>query len=218
MHLEPRVALSVTDMPIPTGWPRSRDVWWRYAPTTTAGIWNRSRTSTRTLHFPAAGRAEVQVPALGAAVGPFDPRRDDVRVARPDDALRLQPVQAGAHRALGQAGVTDQRGQRRERSGAARPGMIGQAHEPELARVRRPPATIGRNRRKVERQEIASTLTGHLWATHQKTGLWSRVWALFWSHSLPFVTVLRRPRAASLCWSRMLADGGERWCAVLESA
>ena len=54
-----------------------------------------------------ADQAEVQVPALGPAVGAFDPGRDDVRVARADDAQRLQPVQAGAHRALGQPGVAD---------------------------------------------------------------------------------------------------------------
>jgi hypothetical protein len=69
----------------------------------------------------AAGQAEVQVPALGVPTGVLDPYRDDIRVARPDHALGLQPVQAGAHRALGQPGVTDQRGHRRERSAAVRP-------------------------------------------------------------------------------------------------
>jgi hypothetical protein len=34
-------------------------------------------------------QAEVQVPALRAAVGPFDLGRHDARVARPDDALGL---------------------------------------------------------------------------------------------------------------------------------
>lgn len=70
-----------------------------------------------------AGQGEVQVPALGAPVGALDPRREKVRVARPDDAPGLQPVQTGAHRALGQAGVAHQRGHRRERPAPVRPGM-----------------------------------------------------------------------------------------------
>ena len=41
--------------------------------------------------------------ALRAAVGALDPCRDDARVAGPDNAAGVQPVQAGAHRALGQA-------------------------------------------------------------------------------------------------------------------
>jgi len=57
-----------------------------------------------------ADKAEVQVPALRAAVGALDPCRDDVRVARCDDALGRQPVQAGADRPLRQPGVADQRG------------------------------------------------------------------------------------------------------------
>ncbi len=51
----------------------------------------------------AADQAQVQIPALGAPVGALDPRGDDVRVARRDDAHGLQPVQAGA---LGQAGCS----------------------------------------------------------------------------------------------------------------
>src|SRR5262252_5329525 len=43
-------------------------------------------------------------------VGVFDPGRDDSRVARCDDALGGQPVQAGADRPLRQPGVADQRG------------------------------------------------------------------------------------------------------------
>ena len=39
-------------------------------------------------------------------------------IAGRDDAAGLQPVQAGAHCALGQPGVADQRGHRRERGGA----------------------------------------------------------------------------------------------------
>jgi hypothetical protein len=41
-----------------------------------------------------AGQAGVQVPALGAPVGALDPRRDDVRVAGPDDSPGFQPRQA----------------------------------------------------------------------------------------------------------------------------
>jgi hypothetical protein len=69
-----------------------------------------------------ADQAEVQVPALRAAVGSLDPGRDDVWVARCDDVLGRQPVQAGADRPLRQAGVADQRGYRRERGRAVRPG------------------------------------------------------------------------------------------------
>ncbi|MGP0027274.1 MAG: hypothetical protein ACLPKE_28535, partial [Streptosporangiaceae bacterium] len=60
-------------------------------------------------------QAQVQVPAQRAPVGSLDPGRDDVRVARGDDALGLQPVQARAHCPLGQAGIADQRGHGRER-------------------------------------------------------------------------------------------------------
>ncbi len=72
-----------------------------------------------------ADQAQVQIPALRPAVGPLDPGRDDVRVARRDDAYGRQPVQAGAHGALRQPGIADQRGHRRERARAVRPGVIG---------------------------------------------------------------------------------------------
>jgi len=42
-------------------------------------------------------------------------------------ALSLQAVQAGAYRPLRQARVADQRGRRRERACAVRPGVVGQA-------------------------------------------------------------------------------------------
>jgi hypothetical protein len=48
-----------------------------------------------------ADEAQVQIPALGAAVGSLDPGRDDVRVTRRDDARGLQSVQASAHGSLG---------------------------------------------------------------------------------------------------------------------
>jgi hypothetical protein len=98
-----------------------------------------------------AGQGEVQVPALGAPVGALDPRRDEVRVARPDDAPGFEPVETGAYRALGQAGVAHQRGHRRERPAPVRPGMIGQADEHELARAGWLAAAVGRNRGQVER-------------------------------------------------------------------
>jgi hypothetical protein len=46
---------------------------------------------------------------------------------------------------------------------------------------------------------------------------WDGSLAQFVAHSLSFTTVHRRSRAACSGWSRTLADGGERWCAVLES-
>jgi hypothetical protein len=84
----------------------------------------------------AADQAEVQVPALRATISPLDPGRDDVWVAWQDDAPGRQPVQAGAYRALRQAGVADQRGHRGERARPVRPGVVGQADEHELARAR----------------------------------------------------------------------------------
>jgi AcrR family transcriptional regulator len=54
----------------------------------------------------AAGPNEIPGPAVCA----LDPSRDDVRVAWPDGAPGFEPVQAGAHGALGQAGVANQGG------------------------------------------------------------------------------------------------------------
>ena len=99
----------------------------------------------------AADQAQVQIPALRAAVGALDPRGDDVRVAGMDDALGCQPVQASTHGALGQAGVADQGGCRGERAGAVRPGVVGQADEHELARAGRLAAAVRRDRGQVER-------------------------------------------------------------------
>ena len=45
----------------------------------------------------------------------------------------------------------------------------------------------------------------------------ARLWAQFRAHSLPSADVHLRPRASCARWSRTPADGGERWCAVLES-
>jgi hypothetical protein len=98
-----------------------------------------------------ADQAQVQVPALRAAIGWLDPGRDDVRVAPRDDALGLQPVQAGAYRPLRQPGVADQRGHRGECTGAVRPGVVGQADEHELARGGRLPTSVGRDRGQVQR-------------------------------------------------------------------
>jgi hypothetical protein len=44
-----------------------------------------------------ADQVHAQVPALRALVGAFDLCRDDRRVARPDDARALEPVQHRAH-------------------------------------------------------------------------------------------------------------------------
>jgi hypothetical protein len=96
-------------------------------------------------------QTQVQVPALRTPVGPLDPRRDDIRVARPDDPLGRQPVQAGAHGPLRQAGVPDERGHRRECAAPVRPGVVGQAHKDELAGAGRLPTSIIGNRGQVER-------------------------------------------------------------------
>jgi len=98
-----------------------------------------------------ADQAQVQVPALRAAVGALDPGRDDAWVTRRDYALSRQPVQAGAYRPLRQPGVADQRGHRRERGRAVGPSVVGEAGEHELARARRLAAAIGRDRRQVQR-------------------------------------------------------------------
>lgn len=65
-----------------------------------------------------AGHAEVQVPAWWPPAGALDRAATMPGIAGRDDAVGLQPVQAGAHCALGQPGVADQRGRRRERGGA----------------------------------------------------------------------------------------------------
>ena len=98
-----------------------------------------------------ADHGEVQVPALGPPVGPLDPSGHDVRIAWLDDARGLQPVQAGPHRPLRQAGVADQRGHRRERPGAVRAGVVGQADEHGLARAGWLAAAVGRDRGQVQR-------------------------------------------------------------------
>jgi len=67
-----------------------------------------------------ADHAEVQVPALWPPVGALDRAAPVPGIAGRDDAVGLQLVQAGAHCALGQPGVADQRGHRRERGGAVR--------------------------------------------------------------------------------------------------
>jgi hypothetical protein len=83
----------------------------------------------------AADQAQVQVPALRPPLSAFDLRGDDLGIARGDDPRSLQPVQAGAHGALGQAGVADQGGHRRERGRAIRPSMVGQADEHEFSEL-----------------------------------------------------------------------------------
>jgi hypothetical protein len=97
-----------------------------------------------------ADQAQIQVPALRAPIGALDPGRHDGGVARRDDALGRQPVQAGADRPLGQPGVADQGGHRRERARAIRPSVVGQADEHELARARQLPAAVGRDRGQVQ--------------------------------------------------------------------
>jgi hypothetical protein len=104
----------------------------------------------------------VQVPALWPPVGALDPGRDDVRVARRDDALGPQPVQAGAHRPLRQPGCsrpawppTGTRLLRPARCGLARPASTN-LH----ALDGWPPRSAGTGAR-LRAQEITSTLTSH---------------------------------------------------------
>jgi hypothetical protein len=67
-----------------------------------------------------ADQAQVQVQSFGL-IGALDPHGRDSRVTRPDQALGLKSAAAGAHCALGQAGVPDERARRRERARAIRP-------------------------------------------------------------------------------------------------
>lgn len=126
-----------------------------------AGRWGRSGAGIAVLVQILAHQAQVQVPALRSPVGALDPGRDDGGVARRDDALGGQSVQAGADRPFGQPGVADQRGHRRKRARAIRPGVVGQANEHELARTGGLPAPVGRDRARFSAPEIASALTAH---------------------------------------------------------
>jgi hypothetical protein len=150
------------------------------------------------------GQAQVQVPALRAAIGPLDPGRDDARIARCDDARGRQPVQAGAHRPLRQPGVADQRGHRRERAGAVRPGVADQADKDELARAGRLPASVGRDRSQVQRPGDRLDARGAPLLTRATAqGAWPPV-----SVSVSFASVRRRSPAAAPVVFRQVADGG----------
>jgi hypothetical protein len=164
-----------------------------------------------------ADQAQVQVPALRAAVGPLDPGRDDARVARRDDPPGRQPIQAGAYRPHRQAGVADQRGHRRERARAVRPGMIGQANEHELAHAGRLPATIRWDRRQVQRPR--DRFDAHRASLLSRAACGGPLGPLsqFLSHSPPSGTVHRGSPRACLRSSRTVADASERGTALLES-
>ena len=153
----------------------------------------------------------------GPPVGTLDPRRHYGGVAGPADAVSLQPVQAGAHPALGQAGVARQGGRRRQRPPPSGPAWLPGRRVRTCTRLNcRPPLSAGTGSR-LSAQEIASTLIRPRPGCEHRDQ-W-RLWSLsqFVSHSPPSAAVHRRPRSACPGWSRMLADGGERWCAVLES-
>jgi hypothetical protein len=164
-----------------------------------------------------AGQAEGWVPALGPPVGALDLRRHN------GGSLggRLMPPASGRSRQV--------RILRSGRPGSAprwpptglpasiRPGRVARPTGSNLRALEWLAATIGRNRGQVE-------CPGDRLDTHQAPpgrehrDQW-RPWSLsqFVSHSPPFAGVHRRPRSACPRWSRTLADGGERWHAVLES-
>jgi len=76
---------------------------------------------------------------IGRRSARLNPGRDKVGIARCDDALAFQPLQAGAYRPLRQPGVADQRGHRQERARAVRAGVIRQADEHKFAGAGRLP-------------------------------------------------------------------------------
>jgi len=153
----------------------------------------------------AADQAQVQVPALRAAVGSLDPHRDDVRVAGQDDARGLQPVQAGPHCPLRKARVADQRRDRRERACAVRPRVVGQADEHELARTGRLAAAVGRDRGQVERP--GDRLDAHRAALLKGA---ARSWAAqpLVSVSVSFTSVRCRSPATARVMFGQVPDGG----------
>ncbi len=130
---------------------------------------------------------------------------------------RFQPVQASAHRPLGQAGIADQRGHGRERARPVRPGVVGQADEDELARARWLAAAVGRGRTRLSAHEIASTLTGHRLARARPGQPSASSLSQFVSHSPPSGAVHWRTRATALPRLGTLAAGGGWDCAILES-
>jgi hypothetical protein len=96
-------------------------------------------------------QVDGQVPALRPMVRPLDLRRDHRRVTRPDDARGFQPVQRGAHRALGQLGVAHQLADTGERLAAVRARVAGQPDQHRLTRRVAFPAAITRDRRQIQR-------------------------------------------------------------------
>jgi len=141
-----------------------------------------------------ADQAEVQVPALRPPTRALDPRRHDVRVAGPDDALGFQPVQEGGTvRPDGTAwrtrATTDGKAQ------SHRAGVAGQAGEHELAGAGGLPAAVGGNRGPVERLGDRLDLIGHLPRARHSAKTPSRARAQFWAHSLPSAAVHRWPPA-----------------------
>jgi hypothetical protein len=163
-----------------------------------------------------ADQAQVQVPAPRAAIGPLDPGRDDTRVAPRDDAPSRQPVQAGTYRPLRHPGIADQRGHRRDRARAVRPGVVGQADKHDLARwtAARPGRGPGPGSASTRSPRRSSgTISGPPARARPRNWAWSQMW----SHSPASGTVQRRPRTAHPRRSRTVPNPGERRSAVLES-
>jgi hypothetical protein len=80
-----------------------------------------------------------------------------------------------------------------------------------------PPRSAGTGAR-LSAHEIASTLTGpYLPAADLRLLPRAGAWSQFWSHSLPFGTVHRRPPGTNPGRSRTVANRGERRSALLES-
>jgi hypothetical protein len=94
----------------------------------------------------------------------------------------------------------------RERAHAARRGVVGQADEHELARGRRLPAAVGRDRARSSAQEIALTLTGRRSsAVLPHKGAWASV-----SVSVSFTPVRDRSPTFTQMMFVQFADGGGR--------
>jgi len=124
------------------------------------------------------------------------------------DPRRVQPVQAGPHRPLGQGGVPDERGHRRERARAVRPGMDwpGRAARTctrwTAARPGRPgPGPGSAPRRSPRRARYVAPQT--------RCPVGGRPAPV--SVSVSFAPVRRRSPAAAPVMSGQVTDGGGHW-------
>jgi len=179
------------------------------------------------LHIPIAGRskygdsrvvqvladqAQVQAPILRAAVRSLHPGRDDVRVARRDDASGLQPVQAGAHGALRQAGVRTSVATEGKAPVPSGPAWLARPTSTNLHALDGWPLQSAGTGARFSAHEIASTLTSRPAAAACASKLPVEVLAHF-----PSGAVHQRPSPARLRTSRTVSNPGEPQPAVLES-